>query len=68
MRLSRACRLEWVKYLSFIYYSLGIMLYIQFSGGGRQLYSCTDPASADACAQTNPADPETSPACQPVDK
>lgn len=59
--------LEWVKYLSFIYYSLGIMLYIQFSGGGRQLYSCTDPASADACAQTNPADPETSPACQPVD-
>lgn len=60
------CRIGWLKYLSFIYYSLQIMLFIQFDGGNRQIYSCTDRAVQDACALTNPSNPATSPDCQPV--
>lgn len=45
-----------------------IMLFIEFDGGHRQLYACTDPAAADACALTSPDHPETAPGCTPVDK
>jgi hypothetical protein len=60
-------RLSWVRYLSFIYYALGIMLHLQFSGG-TQLYNCTDPSSGDACAPASLDNPETNSNCQPVDK
>lgn len=48
--------------------TLQIMLFIEFDGGSRQLYSCTDPASADACALTSPDHPESAAGCSPVDK
>jgi hypothetical protein len=60
----RLCRLNWVQYLSFIYYALGISLYIQFSS--TQLYSCTDPASGDSCAPASLPNPESNPNCFPV--
>lgn len=44
------------------------MLYIEFDGGHRQLYVCTDPAAADTCALTSPDNPETAPGCSPIDK
>ncbi|KAI3436788.1 hypothetical protein D9Q98_006199 [Chlorella vulgaris] len=56
--------LNWVQYLSFIYYALGISLYIQFSS--TQLYSCTDPASGDSCAPASLPNPESNPNCFPV--
>lgn len=62
---SAACR---IKYISFIFYSLQLMLFIEFEAGGRTLYSCTHPASADACAQTSPAHPEAQPSCKAVDR
>jgi hypothetical protein len=45
-----------------------MMLYIEFEGGNRQLYSCTDPSLGDACAPASPANPATAPNCLPVDK
>ena len=63
----------WIKWLSYIYYALGIMLYIQYDGGNTVIYSCfngtvtagSDPAAQ--CTQTNPSNPETDPNCYPVD-
>lgn len=45
-----------------------MMLFLQFDGGARQLYACTDTSGADACALTSPAHPEAAPGCTPVDK
>lgn len=44
------------------------MLFIEFDGGSRALFACTDPAAADACAPTSPSDPAASPDCARVDK
>ena len=56
----------WMRYLSYVYYALGLMLYIEFDGGDRQIYSCVDPIS-ETCALTNPDNPETDPNCSPVE-
>jgi hypothetical protein len=61
-------RLDWVKYISFIYYSLGILLFLEFDGGNSQYYTCTDPASADQCAQASLSNPGSNAACTPVAK
>ena len=45
-----------------------MMLFIQFSGGAAPLYSCTDAAAVDACAQLAPADPADDARCVPVDR
>ncbi|KAL4457859.1 hypothetical protein ABPG75_012724 [Micractinium tetrahymenae] len=56
----------WLKYTSFIFYTLQILLFIEFDGGGRPVYSCTNPSSADTCAQVSPASPESNPSCSTV--
>ncbi|KAL6781161.1 hypothetical protein ACKKBG_A10055 [Auxenochlorella protothecoides x Auxenochlorella symbiontica] len=53
----------WLKYLSFIYYALGMVLYFEFQG--RTIYSCMEQGT-DTCVLTNPSDPSTSPECTPV--
>lgn len=64
---SRHCRrIGWLKYTSFIFYTLQILLFIEFDGGGRPVYSCTDPASGDVCAQVSPDQPEANPSCSAV--
>lgn len=55
----------WLKYLSFIYYALGMVLYFEFQG--RTIYSCMEQGT-DTCVLTNPSDPSTSPECTPVTK
>lgn len=60
------CRIGWLKYTSFIFYTLQILLFIEFDGGGRPVYSCTNPASGDVCAQVSPDQPETNPSCSAV--
>ncbi|KAL4424963.1 hypothetical protein ABPG77_002848 [Micractinium sp. CCAP 211/92] len=56
----------WLKYTSFIFYTLQILLFIEFDGGGRPVYSCTNPSSGDVCAQVSPDQPETDPSCSVV--
>ncbi len=59
-------RIGWLKYTSFIFYTLQILLFIEFDGGGRPVYSCTNPSSGDVCAQVSPDQPETDPSCSVV--
>ena len=68
--------ISWIKWLSYIYYALGIMLYIQYDGGGTVVYSCYTGTKSSAgsnadmaaqCMQTNPSDPESDPNCYPVE-
>lgn len=54
--------ISWVRWISYIYYALGLLLYIQFHG--RTIYSCV---ATGTCAQTNPGgDLATNPTCSPV--
>jgi hypothetical protein len=53
------------KWLSFIYYALGILLFLQL--GGRTFYSCTTADANLGCAQVSPpGDLATNPLCHPV--
>ena len=61
-----ARRIGWLKYTSFIFYTLQILLFIEFDGGGRPVYSCTNPSSGDVCAQVSPDQPESDPSCSAV--
>lgn len=54
------------RYLSYIYYGLGILLYIEFDGGNRTLYTCVEQGGTDVCTPTNPGSPETDPTCHPT--
>jgi len=51
-----------------VFYGLQLLLFIELDGGSRQVYSCTNPAAADACAQTSPTNPAEDPNCVLVDK
>lgn len=47
----------------------GILLYVEFDGGHRQLYRCIDTNPAvEQCTLTDPSSPETTPGCAPVNK
>lgn len=62
-----AAWISWLRWLSYVYYSLGILLFIEFDGGNRTIYSCTEVTnSANTCVQTNPDDPQSQPNCSPV--
>lgn len=56
----------WLKWLSFIYYSLGILLFIQYDGGNTVVYSCSELTTQGQCIQTSPSNPQTNPSCVPV--
>lgn len=56
----------WLKYLSYIYYSFGILLYLQYDAGNVVVYSCTGVTEGNQCTQTNPSDPANDPSCIPV--
>ena len=55
----------WIKWLSFIYYTLGLLLYIQY--GSATFYSCTATDPILGCSQVSPGgDLATNPHCRPV--
>jgi len=57
--------ISWLKWLSFVYYALGLLLYLQFSG--KTYYSCTTNDATTGCAQINPGgELGANPACKPV--
>lgn len=56
----------WLRYLSFVYYTLGILLYVEFNG--RTIYSCVSPGVGNACELTNPSNPAQRAECEPVSK
>lgn len=59
--------IAWVKYISFIYYSLGLVLYIQFDAGNAKLYACYDTINTAQCMPVDVDNPAVSSLCQPVD-
>lgn len=54
--------IDWIKYLSFIYYGFGLLLHIEYTG--RTIYSCTEPST---CTQINPSNPQNDPRCTVID-
>lgn len=58
--------IAWVKYLSFMYYSLGLVLYLQFDGGKATLYSCYDTINGAKCQAIDVDNPSASTLCDPV--
>ena len=55
----------WLKWLSFVYYALGLVLFLQFNG--KTYYSCTTLDANTGCAQINPGgELAANPACKPV--
>lgn len=59
--------IDWVKYLSFIYYSLGLILYLQFDAGNTPLYACYDTVDGATCQSVDVEnDPSTNGLCERV--
>ncbi|KDD73900.1 hypothetical protein H632_c1747p0 [Helicosporidium sp. ATCC 50920] len=56
--------LQWIRYLSFVYYAFQVQLYFAFNGGADPIYSCTVPGT---CVQDDPPDPAQNASCERVD-
>lgn len=60
--------ISWLKYLSFVYYALGVLLYVQFDGGNVDIYACYDSSGTNQCAPVSVSNPQTSSECSLVSK
>jgi len=58
--------IAWVKYLSFMYYSLALVLYLQFDAGNAPFYSCYATIDGAKCQAVNVDNPSTNELCDPV--
>jgi len=52
--------IAWVKYISFVYYGLGLALYMQFDAGKSTVYTCFD----QECQVLDVEDPASSSQCK----
>jgi hypothetical protein len=52
--------IAWVKYISFVYYGLGLALYMQFDAGKATVYTCFD----QECKLLDVEDPASSSQCK----
>eukprot|EP00889_Picochlorum_renovo_P008693 jgi/Picre1/35723/NNA_003183.t1 len=59
--------ISWLKYISFVYYSLGLLLYVQFDAGNAELYACFADSGSQQCQAVDVDNPESSSLCQRVD-
>lgn len=58
--------IAWVKYLSFMYYSLALVLYLQFDAGNAPFYSCYATIDGAKCQAVDVDNPSTNELCDPV--
>ena len=61
--------IAWFKYLSFVYYALGLALYVQFDAGSKEVYVCYEKSGNNYTCDTVELDnPSTNEACEQVTK